>query len=79
MGTTHIKMLDMVSDNTWVGCRILIMFSVGGKGLQSVARKYSLHHYTTVHLDCWYKTGWINAFILLMPNSDPKDYDPEES
>ena len=35
-------------------------------------KRYSPHHYTTSSsLNCWYKAGWIHAFMLFKPNSDP--------
>ena len=39
---------------------------------QSVPKKHSPHHYTTVsRLDCWHKAGWVHGFRLLKSNSDP--------
>ncbi len=34
------------------------------------AKKYPPHHYTT-SLNRWDKAGWIHAFMIFMPNSDP--------
>ncbi len=46
--------------------------SVGTKG-PKVPRKYPPHHYTntTTSLNRWDKAGWIHAFMLFTPNSDP--------
>lgn len=59
----------VVSKNTEVGWE-LKWFSVGVKG-QNVPRKYPSHHYTTSSsLNCWYKAGWVHAFMLFMPNPE---------
>ncbi len=60
------KGMDMVSNNTQIGCGVN-----NAKLVLSVPKKYPPHHYiTTTSLNRWDKAGWIHSFIF-MPNSDP--------
>ncbi len=64
------KAMDMVNNNTQVGCGVKTVLNWYW-GAQNVPRKYPSHHYTSRSLILLYKTGWIHAFMLFTPNSDP--------
>ncbi len=61
------KEMDMVSNNTQVGCGDAQLVLRGPKCAKNIS-----HHYTTTSsLNRWDKAGWIHAFMFFTPNSNP--------
>ncbi len=61
------KGMDMVSNNTQVGCGVFIRCSIGTKG-PKVCQE-NIPHTNTTSLNRWDKAGWIHAFMFFTPNS----------
>lgn len=63
------KGMEMVSNNTWVGCVGLIYLVLN----QSVPEKYPPHHYrnSSSSLNCLYNQGLMHGLMLFTSNSDP--------
>lgn len=57
--TGRTKELEEISDNFADGCRIQILYGVGGMGKSQIARKYAYDHYRSYSM-----IHWINAYTI---------------